>query len=206
MTARHPAPTIAAVIAAAGRSTRMGEPKQLLPWGARTVLGTVAANLAEAGATPVLCVVGHRAAEMIAALADAPARVVENRDYLHGEMLSSYQAGIAALLDDNAPYHGTLLALGDQPHVPVRAIRLVLEAAHTDPSSIVVPSHAMRRGHPFYLPRRLWPDLIALGRDDTLRTLMRRHENAIRYIAVDTDAILRDIDTPQDYRDLAPPP
>lgn len=205
MATHAPAPTIAAVIAAAGRSTRMGEPKQLLPWGAHTVLGTVAANLAEAGASPVLCVVGHRAAEMIAALADAPARVVENRAYLQGEMLSSYQAGITALLDDNTPYYGTLLALGDQPHVPVRAIRHLLEAARAEPSAIIVPSYAMRRGHPFYLPRRLWPDLLTLGKDDTLRTLMRRHESTIRHVAVDTDAILRDIDTPQDYRDLAPP-
>lgn len=197
---------IAAVVAAAGRSTRMGEPKQLLPWGTRTVLAAVIHHLAEAGAAPVLCVVGHRAGDMIAALAGADCRIIHNDNYLAGEMLSSYQAGVAALEQDRDPYSGTLLALGDQPHVPVWAIRAVLEAARLAPDRIIVPSYRMRRGHPFYLPRRFWADLRALQGEETLRTLMRRHEAAIHYVAVETDAILRDIDTPADYRDLAPPP
>src|SRR4051794_9920990 len=104
--------SIAAVVAAAGRSTRMGEPKQLLPWGSRTVLGTVACNLAEAGATPVLCVVGHRSDEMSAALGDAPARLLRNPYYLLGEMLSSYQVGVRHLLSLGTPFLGALLALG----------------------------------------------------------------------------------------------
>lgn len=202
---------IAAVIAAAGRSTRMGRPKQLLPWGDSTVLATVACNLAAAGAAPVVCVVGHRAAEMTATLAGLPDtsdtfRLIQNAEYLHGEMLSSYRAGIAALLADAAPYAGTLLALGDQPHIPVPIIRQVLSHAQTHPDVLAIPSYTMRRGHPFYLPRGLWPELLALGIDDTLRTLLRRHDTLIRYVDVNTDAILRDIDTPADYQALAPTP
>src|SRR5690242_1142772 len=99
---------IAAVVAAAGRSTRMGEPKQLLPWGERTVLGTVVHNLIDAGAAPVLCVVGHRADEMAAALGDAPAQLLQNPDFLQGEMLSSYQVGVRHLLSLDTPFLGTL--------------------------------------------------------------------------------------------------
>jgi molybdenum cofactor cytidylyltransferase len=194
---------VAAIVAAAGRSTRMGEPKQLLPWGERTVLGTVAINLAEAGASPVLCVVGHRAEEMVSALGDAPAQLLHNPDYLLGEMLSSYQVGVRHLQGVTAPVIGTLLALGDQPHVPVEVIRQVIEQACSSPDQIVIPSHEMRRGHPFYLPARLWPELLALSHDETLRTLLQRHQPAITYVNVTTDAILRDIDTPADYQALA---
>lgn len=195
--------TIAAIVAAAGRSTRMGEPKQLLPWGVRTVLGTVANNLAVAGAFPVLCVVGHRAAEMAAALDDAPATLLQNPNYLEGEMLSSYQVGVQYLLH-NAPLPlGTLLALGDQPHIPLEVIQQVIEQARTSPDRIVIPSYAMRRGHPFYLPGRLWPELIALTQEETLRTLLKRHDADVSYVNVETDAILRDIDTPDDYQALS---
>jgi molybdenum cofactor cytidylyltransferase len=201
----------------------MGEPKQLLPWGDRTVLGTVAYHLAEAGASPVLCVVGHRADEMAAALGDAPAQLLRNPDYLLGEMLSSYQVGVRYLISlftspsdsttvlsspsattasFSGPFLGTLLALGDQPHVPVAVIRQVLTAARATPDQIVMPSYAMRRGHPFYFPARLWPELLALSFEQTLREVTQRHQAEITYINVDSDAILRDIDTPGDYQSL----
>jgi molybdenum cofactor cytidylyltransferase len=194
---------IAAVVAAAGRSTRMGEPKQLLPWGERTVLGAVAHNLAEAGASPVLCVVGHRAGEMASALGDAPAILLNNPDYLQGEMLSSYQTGVRYLLSERLPALGALLALGDQPHVPIDVIRQVLDQARSSPEEIVIPSYELRRGHPFYLPKRLWPELLSLGHEETLRTLLQRHQSTITYVNVSTPAILRDIDTPADYQALS---
>src|SRR5215203_2168984 len=176
--------SIAAIVAAAGRSTRMGEPKQLLPWGEHTVLGTVASNLAEAGAVPVLCVVGHRADEMAAALGDAPAQLLRNPHHLEGEMLSSYQVGVQSLLPSpNLPL-GTLLALGDQPHIPVEVIQQVIAQARNTPNQIVIPSYEMRRGHPFYLPAHLWPELVALTQEETLRTLLQRHNTSVTYVNV----------------------
>jgi molybdenum cofactor cytidylyltransferase len=181
----------------------MGEPKQMLPWGERTVLGAVAYNLATAGASPVLCVVGHRAAEMSAALGNAPAKLLQNPDYLLGEMLSSYQVGVRDLQSTGVSFLGVLLALGDQPHVPIAVIEQVIVAARTSPDRIVVPSYQMRRGHPFFVPVRLWPELVALTYEETLRLLMQRNQAAITYVNVDTDAILRDIDTPADYQSLS---
>jgi molybdenum cofactor cytidylyltransferase len=198
--------SIAAVVAAAGRSTRMGEPKQLMPWGERTVLGTVAHNLAEAGASPVLCVVGHRADEMAAALGHAPAQLLRNPGYLEGEMLSSYQVGVQHLISSSTPFLGTLLALGDQPHVSVAVIQQVLDQARQSPNQIVIPSFEMRRGHPFYIPARLWQELLGLTQAETLRTLLQRHNSSVIYVNVTTDAILRDIDTPADYQALSANP
>lgn len=199
---------IAAVIAAAGFSQRMGDFKQLLPWGENTVIEAVVANLCEAGADPVICVVGHRGDEVAAILAQTPARIVRNPDYAQIEMLRSYQIGIATLLPataesaESAPLVGALLALGDQPHIPAAVIRPIIEAARRTPAQIVIPSHQLRRGHPIYLPQRLWADLLALGPAQSLRDLLNAHNEAIIYVDVETDAIRRDMDYWVEYQQL----
>jgi molybdenum cofactor cytidylyltransferase len=216
-------PSIAAVVAAAGRSQRMGRFKPLLPWKTSTVIATVVNTLHTAGADPVVCVIGYRADELRAALQRTPAIIAYNPQYAEGEMLQSYQTGVAVLLPDpaDAPagsrdealdrpqdrsdaeqFCGTLLALGDQPHLPVEIVRQVLDQARRTPRRIVIPSYNLRRGHPIYLPRFLWRELLSLGAQESLRTLLRRHHEAIEYVTVDTDAILLDMDTPEQYDDL----
>lgn len=195
--------TIAAVIAAAGMSRRMGEFKQLLPWGQTTVIASVVANLAAGGASPILCVVGHRGDDVAAALADLPAQMLYNPDYAEIEMLRSYQIGVQSLCDGaGVDTSGTLLALGDQPHIPVDVLQRIIEEAKQTPDRLVIPSHQMRRGHPIYLPRRLWPDLLALGADQSLRDLLNRPGEEIVYVDVETDAIRRDMDYWVEYRAL----
>lgn len=191
---------IAAVVAAAGFSRRMGKFKQLLPWGESTVIRSVVDNLAAGGAQPVLCVTGHRAEEVAAALNGSPARIVHNLDYAGAEMLTSYQAGIRAL--DPARCLGSLLALADQPHLPVAVIRQVVEQARQTPEQVVIPSHQMRRGHPIYLPAVRWPDLLSLPKTSSLRDLLTRWEEEIVYVTVDTDAIRRDMDEWGEYERL----
>lgn len=200
-------PSIAAIVAAAGFSRRMGQFKQLLPWGKSTVIRTVVDNLCAAGAAPVVCVSGHRASEVAAALEGSPAQMVANPEYATGEMLTSYQAGVTALHSSqftlhNPPLSGALLALADQPHIPVRVISQVIAQARSTPEQIIIPSHAMRRGHPIYLPCRLWPELLALPADASLRDLLGHHLSAIVYVDVDTDAIRRDMDAWGEYEQL----
>ncbi|MBI3960942.1 MAG: nucleotidyltransferase family protein [Chloroflexi bacterium] len=200
-------PAIAAVIAAAGFSRRMGRFKQLLPWGDSTVIRTVVNNLHAAGADPIVCVTGHRADEVAAALDGSPARTVHNPHYTTGEMLTSYQAGIAAIHNSQFTIHnslfcGSLLVLADQPHISVDIIRQVIAQARSTPDRIVIPSHQMRRGHPIYLPRCLWAELLALPVDASLRQLLNRHSAEIVYVGVDTDAIRRDMDEWGEYEKL----
>ena len=207
---------IAAVVAAAGRSVRMGALKQTLPWEGGTVLGAVVEHLHQAGARPIVVVLGHDAESVRTMFrrqavdrADGVHRdavtFALNPDYLAGEMLSSYQAGLRqlqAITPLDAMVCGTLLALGDQPHVPPTAIRRIIARAMQDPHAIAMPSYQMRRGHPFYLPAGLWDEVLALAPSDTLRTLIRRYEDMIHYVEVDTPAVLHDIDTPDDYAAL----
>ena len=200
-------PLIAAVIAAAGFSRRMGSFKQLLPWGNGTVIRTIVDNLHAAGAAPVLCVTGHRADEVAGELDGSPAQIVHNPHYTTSEMLTSYQSGIAALNNSqftihNSQFSGCLLALADQPHIPVNVLRQVIEQAQSTPEQIVIPSHEMRRGHPIYLPRRLWDELLVLPLDASLRHLLNGHGDEIVYVDVETDAIRRDMDEWGEYERL----
>lgn len=195
---------IAAIIAAAGRSTRMGEPKQLLPWGNATVIEAVVRHLLAADVAPVVCVVGHQHDAVAQALQGTPAQVVMNEQYKTAEMLTSYQAGIRALRrhEATAPHvacAGALFALGDQPHIPSAVIRQIVEQAKRTPDAPVIPSYAMRRGHPFYLPRAIFSEIEALAPDDMLRTVVNRHSQEIVYVEVESDAILHDMDTPDEY-------
>ena len=143
---------------------------------------------------------GHRQAEIRTALQFTQAEIVFNPDYAQTEMLCSYQVGIRQLVDKSCA--GALIALGDQPHIPVSIIQQVIEQAQQMPDKLVIPSYTMRRGHPFYLPRQCWADLLALGAEASLRTLLVRYTDEIRYVNVEDDAILRDMDTPADYASL----
>jgi len=189
-----------AVVAAAGRGRRMGAPKQLLDWDGRPVIAAVVARLAQAGAAPTVCVVGHRFRAVAAAARAAGGRAVLNRAYRQGELLESFQAGLTALRRGRAA--GALLTLGDQPHVPLHVFERVVRQAQATPDRLVLPSTGRRRGHPFYLPRRLWDEVLALAPPATMRDFLERHERAIEYVLVEDDAVLRDLDTPADYRAL----
>lgn len=178
----------------------MGEPKQLLPWGQSTVIATVVSNLLAAGAAPVICVTGHQHEQIATALTALPVQIVYNEAYASTEMLTSYQAGLRAL--GGLPCAGALLALGDQPHLEVTVIKAILQQAVQMPAQLVIPSYNNRRGHPIYLPRTLWAELLLLTETESLRTMIARHATEIVYTVVESPAILRDMDTPADYQAL----
>jgi CTP:molybdopterin cytidylyltransferase MocA len=198
----HQPQGVAAVIAAAGFSRRMGRFKPLLPWGKGTVIESAADALVGGGAAPLLVVVGHRGADIADRFSDKKACVVFNPDFAANEMLRSYQVGIETLLDGHPPVHGALLALGDQPHIPACVIRHIISSARGAPDAVVIPSHNRRRGHPIYLPRRLFPKLISLEEGQTLRDLLNQHIEEIVYVDVDSDSVRRDMDVPAEYEAL----
>jgi molybdenum cofactor cytidylyltransferase len=173
--------------------------KPLLPWGASTVIGAVVSTLLRAGIDDVLVITGHRRESIEVALADHAhaVRCIHNPAYAHGEMLSSIQAGLAAA---NPVSAGALLALADQPQMQLAVVNQVLRAFDdSGGQALVIPSYAMRRGHPILLPRWLWHEVLALPPGDTLRSVIQRHASAIRYVEVDTASVLTDLDTPEQY-------
>lgn len=187
---------ISALILAAGQSSRMGQPKMPLPWGANTVLGQVIQTLQAARVEDVLVVTGgdRDAVEAIARVMGA--RTAFNSDYATAEMLSSLQVGLLAM---GPGTEAVLVALGDQPQVLESIVRLVLEKYAGSPSPLIVPSFRMHRGHPWLVRRELWNEILEMRPPQTPRDFLNEHASEIIYLDVDTPTILQDIDTPDEY-------
>lgn len=198
------APRIAAIVLAAGQSRRMGSPKMVLPWGETTVIGQVVCTLASAGVDEIVVVTGGARELVEAALAqlncEKPVRSVFNAQFAQGEMLSSVQTGLRSL-DESVD--AALIALGDQPRIQAEVVTGLL-SAHAQGAQLVVPSYKMRRGHPWLVSRRLWGSLLALHGAQTLRDFLNSQAGAITYLEVDTDSVLMDLDTPEDYQRSQP--
>jgi len=186
---------IGAVILAAGQSRRMGRNKMLLPFAASTVLETIVTEIAAcAQIADRVVVTGHQTDEIAALLGAYPVRCAFNPAYAQADMLVSIQVGLRTLSTEAT---AALIVLGDQPRIQRAVIEQVITAQQ--PQTIVIPSYQMKRGHPILIDRALWPDVLALPETATLRDFIRAHEDQIRYMVVETDSVLNDMDTPEDY-------
>lgn len=159
----------AAVITAAGLSTRMGEPKALLDWNGIPLAQHQLDCLAGWG--EVILVLGHEAARIAAELRLPPnARLVVHEGYRAGRA-SSLRAGFAAL---ERPVDSILVVGVDQPIMPSSLAALVAQATPRD--AIVMPTADGRRGHPVLFAERLLDELLAIREEDEgLRAVVRRH-------------------------------
>ncbi len=184
---------VGAVILAAGMSSRMGTSKMLLPWGDRTVIEAIVQKLMPFRLAEIVVVTGHKANELNRIMENYPVRTMFNRRYESGEMLSSVKAGIRALSDK---IDSCLVVMGDQPQMSTRIVRHVLAKASENSDSLVAPYYRGQRGHPIVIPRRYWKELLRL-QHGAPRDVIEQH--AIIGVPVESDSILRDIDTPEQY-------
>ena len=186
-------PAPAAVVLAAGGSTRMGRPKALLEYKGRSFVACAVELATRAGCAPIVVVTG--AVE----LADQglAARLVHNDRWQYGQ-LGSLQRGLAALEDPA----GVLVLTVDRPHLRVPTVVTLVAAFRTAPQFSWKPAHAGRRGHPVIYPRSLLPALMALPASADPRELLRAHEAVRRAVAVDDPAVHDNIDSPADLERL----
>ena len=186
---------IAAVIAAAGLSSRMGEFKPLLPFDGTTVIRRCAENLLRAGAEVLVVVVGHRGAETAGALRGTGALIVENPDYARTQMFDSLRLGLGAL---HGAYDRVLLTPGDVPWVSPALVRALTEAK----ADFVCPVCGGRRGHPVSLAGRCVPALLAYGGAGGLRGAAEALGFSTALAETPEIGVTIDLDTPEDYRRL----
>jgi molybdenum cofactor cytidylyltransferase len=190
-------PQIAAIILAAGRSTRMGAQNKLLAdVRGLPLLRHVAQAALASRARPVLVVVGHQAAAIRSALAGLPVTFVDNPAYAAG-LSGSLQAGIRALA---AGCDGTLVLLGDMPQITSVHIDALIAAFA--PGAIVVPTHRGRRGNPVLWPAACLGEMLALAGDAGAKQLLAAHATKVRSVDLGSDAIFVDVDTPEALRSL----
>jgi molybdenum cofactor cytidylyltransferase len=186
---------IAAIVLAAGRSERMQYPKPLLIFGKETVLDRVIRIEREAGADPVIVVLGHDAERIRANAALEGAAVTVNPDPERGQT-SSLQAGLRGLPADA---QAALIHPADCALVASATIASLIEAYHRSPAPVVALSHEGKRGHPVLCDRSMVAKALALDPGESLRSLFAAEADAIRYVETDDAEVLRDLDTPADY-------
>jgi molybdenum cofactor cytidylyltransferase len=191
---------VAAIVLAAGRSTRMGaENKLLADVGGKPMLAHAVAAALASRASPVLVVTGHRSAEVAAALGGGAVTLIENPRYADG-LSTSLKAGIAALPPD---CDGALVLLGDMPRITaVHLDRLIAAFAAKKREAIVVPIHEGRRGNPVLWPRACFAEMLGLEGDAGARRLLAVHADHVREVDLATDAIFADVDTPEELAEV----
>ena len=190
---------VVAIIAAAGSSSRLGQPKQLLIIEGEPMLQRAARIASEAGASPVFVVLGaHR--QLIERQVDlASAKVIINEAWGEG-MASSIRMGMEALTTDAPEASGVLLMICDQPRVTAEHLRRMLEAFSRSTENAVASVYANRLGTPAIFPRAAFDPLSALQGDSGARGLLARPSWPVTEIPLNGGEI--DIDTPEDLIQL----
>jgi molybdenum cofactor cytidylyltransferase len=115
-------------------------------------------------------------------------------------MLVSLQTGTRVLMTEVEKCRALLVVLGDQPEIDATVIAAVLNTYQKTGKPLVIPSYQMRRGHPWLVDQCLWKDLLAMPPDLTMRDFLSGRTEKVAYAVVDTPSILKDLDTPEDYR------
>jgi molybdenum cofactor cytidylyltransferase len=186
---------IVGVILAAGSSSRLGRPKQLLPLGDRPVLDHTVANAAASSLDGLIVVLGHEAAAIEAQVDLGPARVVRNDAYREGQS-TSLRAGLAALPTDTA---AALFILGDQPLIGPAILDALITAYRRTAASIVMPTYDGQRGNPVLIARALFPDLARITGDQGARGVIRAHATEVLDVPIPGPPPTDDLDTQEDY-------
>ncbi len=186
---------VAAVILAAGRSTRMGGPNKLLAeLGGKPLVRIVTEQALESKASNVIVVTGHQAEEVQKALQGLRVKFVHNPDFAEG-LASSVKTGIAAV-PENAD--GAVICLGDMPLISAHLIDRLIEAFAPDRGNLIaVPVSDGRRGNPVLWSRRFFNELMTLDGDIGARHLIAKHSEAVAEVPVEGHGAFLDIDTPQ---------
>jgi len=191
---------VAAVILAAGRSTRMAPRNKLLETiGGRPVIARVAEVALASAARPVVVVTGFEAGRMAEALRGLDFTCVHNPDFAAG-LSSSLRAGLAALPAD---CDGALILLGDMPFVEAGDLAALIGAfAAKDRNSICVLARDGRIGNPVLWGRAYFPEMMRLSGDCGAKRLLEVHRECVREVEAVSDGIFVDIDTPPDLARL----
>jgi len=189
--------SVYAVVLAAGMSARMGSPKQLLPFGSKTVLQRIIDTLLESGLDGIEVVLGHQAEEVRKSLVGRQVDFCLNRNYEKG-MFSSLLCGISAI---RSLADGALIVLGDQPQIEEKVVRQLVSAFREKQKGILVPVFKGHRGHPALIDLRMYgEEIFQLSGENGIKPLMRGYPENTLELEVEEEWILRDIDTPEVYR------
>ncbi len=193
--------TIAAVVLAAGGSTRMGRPKQLARWGETTLLGHVIDQVREYPVDEIWVVLGADIDAILARVDLEGCGVIENPEWEEG-IASSLRVGLDALIQKSRA-DAALIVIGDQPGLDARVVSEVVDTFARAGRPVVIPKYRYTWGNPVLVDRSLWPRLMSLEGDEGARRLFQAHPEWVEEVWTD-HLPPRDVDTEADLEELRP--
>lgn len=189
---------ICAIVLAAGDSLRMSRPKPLLELNGKTFLEVICNNIRSGGISDITVVLGRHARAIKMGWPSDGERVVVNPQVKDGQ-ISSLRVALKRLPVDA---ESVLVMLVDQPLVNLSTYRNVVDCWKHNADSIVIPRFGGKRGHPVVLPRSVWPLCLECPADIGLHWVIHHESVKVIDLEVSDKSILKDIDTPDDYKKI----
>lgn len=187
---------IAGLILAAGESRRMQSPKSLLPIENKTFIEHIIDILHEGGADPVVVVLGHNAEHIQKSANLAGTTVLQNPDYLLGQ-LTSIRCGVLHLL--NLAVEGVLICPVDSPLISTRLICQLIQEGEKNEKGIIMPTYKGRRGHPGLFVKNQFQNILNAPLEQGARWVIQQHPEEIIEIPTEEEGVVLNINTPEDY-------
>lgn len=192
-------PEIPILLLAAGGSSRMGQPKQLLPWGNQTLIGHQIQTLLETG-QPVNVVIGSDSDLIIPVIEKFPVNIVINANWESG-MGSSISLGITQIQQKFPNANGVLITILDQPLITSAYLEKIRTAFRTFSRQIIVSKSASGwTGVPVLFDKCYFEELSGLKNDEGAKKIIQRHPENVTH--VEAGELLDDMDTPEAYRQM----
>lgn len=189
----------AILILAAGSSSRLGQPKQLLSFQHNTLLQNTIEAAQSVAHDKVLVILGDKHDEISASIADSGVQTFYNKEWETG-MSSSIRTGLAQLLTADTTLDAVILTVCDQPFLSAKVFRALLSEARTSVRDIIASSYAGTLGTPVLFGRKYFEELALLQGAEGAKTLLQKYNDQVASLPFDKGEI--DIDTPEDYNKL----
>lgn len=174
----------------------MGTGKMLLPYRGMTIIEKVIENVLKAGIDRIIVVTGSGKEEITKVIRRLPVEQIYNDNWKTG-MLSSVKCGFRSLPET---CRAAIIFLGDQPMIDSKTIEEVTYAYRKTGKGIIMPVYNKKRGHPLLIDKKYSVELDKLNPDEGLRMLAHKFPVDVLEVETDDPAILKDIDTPEDYK------
>jgi molybdenum cofactor cytidylyltransferase len=189
---------LAAVILAAGGSSRMGQPKQLLRFRGSSLLRRAIDTARAVPTEQVIVVLGYAADQLLPELADTGATVVLNDQWAEG-VSTSLRGGLAAVASEA---RGVFVYPADMPLVTPEALRELARRQQVSGRPAAMTEAGGVRGVPVFITRSLFPSLMIQEGDVGGAQYLRAHPEAVEAVHFDDPDLIRDVDRPEDYSRL----
>jgi molybdenum cofactor cytidylyltransferase len=184
------------IILAAGASTRLGRPKQLLQYQAQSLLHHTSTVAIASGCQPIIVVLGAYASRIEPEVVSLPVHIIENEHWATG-MSSSIRMGLSTLKSIQPTLEAAVMLLCDQPLISASLIQELIDTYHRTGKPIVASDYAGIMGVPALFSQAFFSELMTLEADKGARQIIQRYGNEVACVPFPQGAI--DIDTPEDY-------